>query len=53
MQPLTTNDKALRRHGTDIVKALELGANAVLIGLMLYGLSAGSPDGVACVADPA
>lgn len=35
------------RRGTDIVKALALGADAVLIGRpVLYGLSAGGADGV-------
>lgn len=35
------------RRGTDVVKALALGANAVLIGRpYLYGLAVGGPDGV-------
>ncbi len=35
------------RRGTDVVKALALGASAVLIGrLSLYGLGAGGADGV-------
>jgi 4-hydroxymandelate oxidase len=39
------------RRGTDVVKALALGANAVLIGRpYLYGLAVGGADGVArCV----
>jgi 4-hydroxymandelate oxidase len=38
------------RRGTDIVKALALGANAVLIGrAYLYGLSVGGAEGVAQV----
>jgi (S)-mandelate dehydrogenase len=36
------------RRGTDIVKALALGANAVMVGRpMLYGASAGGEDGAA------
>ncbi len=38
------------RRGTDVVKALALGASAVLIGRpTLYGLGAGAADGVQCV----
>ena len=38
------------RRGTDIVKALALGARAVLIGRpFLYGLAAAGPDGVSAV----
>lgn len=40
------------RRGTDIVKALALGARAVLIGRpMLWGLATGGSDGVAAVLD--
>ena len=38
------------RRGTDVVKALCLGATAVCIGRpFLYGLAAGGPDGVSDV----
>ncbi|HKI91725.1 MAG TPA: alpha-hydroxy acid oxidase, partial [Gaiellaceae bacterium] len=38
------------RRGTDVVKALALGARAVLVGRpFLYGLAAAGPDGVAAV----
>ncbi|HJT17990.1 MAG TPA: alpha-hydroxy acid oxidase, partial [Thermoanaerobaculia bacterium] len=38
------------RRGTDVVKALALGANAVLIGRpYVYGLAVGGSDGVARV----
>jgi L-lactate dehydrogenase (cytochrome)/(S)-mandelate dehydrogenase len=38
------------RRGTDVVKALALGARAVLVGRpFLYGLAAGGPAGVAAV----
>ena len=42
----TVVDSGFRR-GTDIVKALALGANAVMLGrATLYGLAAAGPDGV-------
>jgi 4-hydroxymandelate oxidase len=38
------------RRGTDVLKALALGASAVLIGRpYLYGLAANGPEGIARV----
>lgn len=48
-QPISTDDTGPRR-GTDILKALALGAPAVLIGRpVLWGLSVQGADGVAAV----